>query len=97
MTSIFWNIQGVIIIDYLEQGRTIDGVYYVGESRQLRQEIARKRLGKLTRGVQLLQDNVPAHISQVTLTAATECGFEILPHLLYFLIWLLLTFICSLK
>ena len=36
--------------------------------------------GKLTRGVLLLQDNATAHTSQVAMTAATECGFEILPH-----------------
>ena len=51
--------------------------------RRLRQEIARKRRGKLTRGVLLLQDNAPAHTSQVAMTAATECGFEILPHSQY--------------
>ena len=60
MTSIFWNSQGVIIIDYLEQVRTINGAYYEGDLRRLRQEIARKRRGKLTRGVLLLQDNTPA-------------------------------------
>ena len=35
---------------------------------------------KLTCGVLLLQDNAPAHTSQVVMTAATECGFEILDH-----------------
>ena len=34
----------------------------------------------MTRGVLLLQDKAPAHTSQVAMTAATECGFEILPH-----------------
>ena len=34
----------------------------------------------MTRGVRLLQDNAPAHTSQVIVTAATECGFKILPH-----------------
>ena len=53
------------MIDYLEQGRTINGAYYVAELRRLCQEIARKRRGKLTRGVLLLQDNAPAHTSQV--------------------------------
>ena len=82
------------MIDYLKQGRMINGAYYVGESRQLGQEIARKRQEKLTRGVLLLQDNAPAHMSQVAMTAATECGFEILPHRHILLIWLLLTSIC---
>ena len=34
----------------------------------------------MTRGVLLLQENAPAHTSQVAITAATECGFEVLPH-----------------
>ena len=68
------------MIDYLEQGRMINGAYYAGELRRLRQEIARRRRGKLTRGVLLLQDNAPAHTSQVAMTAWTECGFEILSH-----------------
>ena len=80
------------MIDYPEQGRTINSAYYAGELRQLRQETARKRRGKMTRGILLLQINAPAHTSQVAMTAATECGFEILPH---FLIWLLLTSTCS--
>ena len=80
MASIFWESQGVIIIDYLEQGRTINGAYYAGQLRRLCQEIARNRRGKLTRGVLLLPDNAPAHTSQVAMTAATECGFEILLH-----------------
>ena len=34
MTSIFWDSQGVIMIDYLEQGRTICGAYYAGKVRR---------------------------------------------------------------
>ena len=49
------------MIDYLEQGRTINGANYAGKLRQLSQEITRKRRGKLTYGVLLLQDNAPAH------------------------------------
>ena len=62
MVSIFLGIQGVIMIDYLEQGRTINGAYYAGKLRRLLQEITRKRQGKLTCCVLLLQDNVPAHM-----------------------------------
>ena len=58
----------------------MNGAYSAGDLRRLRQKITRKRQGKLTRGVLLLQDNAPAHTSQVAMTAATECGFEILPH-----------------
>ena len=68
------------MIDYLEQGRTINSAYYAGELGWPCQEIARKRQEKLTCGVLLLKDNAPSHTSQVAMTAATECGFEILPH-----------------
>ena len=43
MTSIVWDSQEVIMIDYIAQGRTINGAYNAGELRQMRQEIARKR------------------------------------------------------
>ena len=35
MASMFWDSQGVVIIDYLEQGRTINGSYYAVELRWL--------------------------------------------------------------
>ena len=37
------------MVDYLEEGRTINGAYYAKELRRLRQEILKKRRGKLTR------------------------------------------------
>ena len=80
MASIFCNNQGVIMVDYLEEGPMINGAYYAEELRRLHQEIVRKRRGKLTRGVLLLLNNAPAHKSQVAMAAATECGFEVLPH-----------------
>ena len=49
MASIFWDSQGVIVIYYFEQGRKINRACCAGELRRLRQEMARKRRGKLTR------------------------------------------------
>ena len=42
MASIFWDCQGVIMIAYFKQGRTINGAYYAGKLRWLRQEIAKR-------------------------------------------------------
>ena len=74
----------------LTDDRTLNGAYYAGS-----QEITRKRQGKLNGDVLLLQNNTPAHTSQVAMAAATECEFKILSHPPYFLIWILLTSICS--
>ena len=40
----------------------------------------KKRKGKLTGGVLLLQDNATAHTSQVAMAVATKCSFKVLPH-----------------
>ena len=95
MALVSWKSQGVIMIDYLQQGRTINDAYYAAELRRLRREIARKTRGELTRGVLHLQDNAPAHTPQVAMTAATECRFEVLPHPHNLLIWPFLTSIYS--
>ena len=55
----------------------------------------KKRRGKLTRGVLLLQDIALAHMSQVAMAAATKCGFEVFPYPPYFPDLALLTSICS--
>ena len=65
----------MVMIDYLKRGRMINGEYYDGNRR--------KGVWKLTHGVLILKDNAPDHTSQVAMTAATECRFEILPHPLY--------------
>jgi hypothetical protein len=80
MASNCLDSQGIIMIDYPEQGRTINGTYYGDELKRLRPEIACKRRGTLTQGVPLPHDNALAHISQVAMAVATNCGFEIRPH-----------------
>ena len=74
MALIFWDIQGVIMIDYLEQGCTINGVYYAGEFRRIHQKIARQRRGKLTQCSALAGQLPCLHITS-SVTASTECGF----------------------
>ena len=80
MASVFWNSEGVIMIDYLERGHTVTGDYYAQELKQLRETIKKNRRGKLRSGVVMSQDNAPCHTCRVAMAAAKECGFEILPH-----------------
>ena len=39
MASVFWDADGVLIIDYLQKGQTINGTYYASLLRQLRETI----------------------------------------------------------
>ena len=68
------------MVDYLEEGCMINGANYTEELRRLRQAIVKKRRGKLTQGVLLVQDNASAHTSQAAIAAATKCSFKVLPH-----------------
>ena len=47
MASIFWDSQGIIIVDYFEEGPMVNGAYYA-ELRWLCQDIVKKRRGKVT-------------------------------------------------
>ena len=76
MASVFWDSEGSLMIDYLERGKTITGVYYAQLIRKLREVIKEKRRGKLRQGVVFHQDNAPAHTSTVATAAIRECCFE---------------------
>ena len=80
MASVFWDAKGIVFIDYLQKGKTINGEYYTKLLRELRQAIKSKRPGKLTKGALLHQDNAPAHKSLVAMSAVHDCGFELIDH-----------------
>ena len=80
MASVFWDKDGLLLINYLQSHRTITGKYYSDLLVQLREAIKKKRRGKLARGVIFLQDNAPVHTSRVAQAALRDCGFQLLPH-----------------
>ncbi|XP_071083734.1 histone-lysine N-methyltransferase SETMAR-like [Haliotis cracherodii] len=80
MMTIFWDSKGVIHIDYLPHGITMNGEYYAKLLKQVRQSIKMQRRGKIRRGSMLHHDNAPVHTSRVAMTAVQECGYELLPH-----------------
>ncbi|XP_054734619.1 histone-lysine N-methyltransferase SETMAR-like [Anastrepha obliqua] len=43
MTSVFWDAHGIIFIDYLQKGQTINSDYYIALLERLKDEIAKKR------------------------------------------------------
>ena len=80
IASVFWDAKGIVFIEYLQKGETINGEYYAKLLKELRQAIKSKRPGKLTKGVLLHQDNAPAHKSLVAMSAVHDCGFELIDH-----------------
>jgi histone-lysine N-methyltransferase SETMAR len=65
MATIFWDMDGVIMIDYLPPKSTVTGQYYATQLEKLRSTIKEKRRGKLSKKILLLHDNAPAHASRL--------------------------------
>lgn len=80
MATIFWDYQGILLIDYKDKCVNITGAYYANILWQLRAAIKEKRRGKLAKGVLLLHDNASVHTAQIAKTTARDCGFETMDH-----------------
>jgi [histone H3]-lysine36 N-dimethyltransferase SETMAR len=80
MATIFWDSQGILLIDYMNKGNTVTGEYYANLMHRLRDAIKVKRRGKLTQGVLLLHDNAPVHKSRLSKAAVADCGFVEIDH-----------------
>ena len=80
MASVFWDTDGILHIDYLQKGQTINGTYYASLLTQLWEKIIIKGRGKLTKGVLFHQDNAPVHKSVIAMAAIHDCGFKLIEH-----------------
>ena len=63
LASIFGDAQGILFIDYLEKGRTINSKYYIASLVRLKEEIAKKR-PQMKEKVLFHQDNAPYQVDR---------------------------------
>ncbi|GBP32114.1 Histone-lysine N-methyltransferase SETMAR [Eumeta japonica] len=78
--TIFWDSEGVLLINYLSKGTTMNGQYYANSLAQAREAVVQKRRGKLSRGVLFLQDNASVHTARVSRQALKDTGFSEIDH-----------------
>ena len=83
MATVFWDAQGVIMLDFLAKKSTITGAYYANLLHQLRTAICEKRQGKLSKGILLQQDNARVHICKIAMDAVERNGYELIPQPAY--------------
>ena len=69
MATVFWDCEGIILINYKEKGRNITGEYYTSTLNKLKEAIKEKRWGKLAKSVLLLQDNALVYKSKVAMAS----------------------------
>jgi histone-lysine N-methyltransferase SETMAR len=80
MATIFWDAEGILVIDYLAKGSTMNALYYASLISKVRSIVLEKRRGKLSRGILLLQDIAPCHMAKVSKQAVVDAGFEKIEH-----------------
>ena len=65
MATVFWDSEGVVLVDFLQGKKTVTGAYYVEVLRKLRAKLAEKHPGKLHCGILFHHENAPAHFSWI--------------------------------
>ena len=80
MTTVFWESEGVLLLEFIPHKTTITGDTYASTMVVLRENIKQKRCEKLSAGVLLPHDNAPAHKSRTSRAATRKCDFLELNH-----------------
>lgn len=80
MASVFWDAKGILLIDYLEKGKTITGEYYANLLDRLDEEIRKRRPGLAKKKIIFHQDNAPAHKSVLAMGKLRDLKYEVLEH-----------------
>ena len=80
MATVFWDSEGIILVDFLEERKTVTAVYYAKVLRKLKKALIQKRPGKVHRGILFHHDNAPAHSSALARDVLRNFRWQILPH-----------------
>ena len=77
LASVFWNVQGILFIDYLEKGRTINSEYHIALLVHLKEKITKKTATKEEAKNALLPRQCTCHKS---MAKQCELHFELFLH-----------------
>jgi len=80
LASILWDEDGILLVDYLPKGQTINAEYYSSLLVQLKDIFKEKRRGKFTKRILFLHDNAPPHRALATQKKLAYLGFQCLDH-----------------
>jgi len=80
LASIFWDQDGIFVIDYLPKDQTINVEYCSSLLVQLKDILKEKRHGKVTKGVLFLHDNAPVQGALTTHKKLAYLGFQCHDH-----------------
>jgi len=74
MCTVFWDRKGILLVDFLPEGSTINAGVYCNTLKKLRCAIQNKRRGMLSWGVVMIHDNARPHTAAATQNLITTFG-----------------------
>ena len=80
MATVFWDAQGLLLVDFLTKGKTINSEAYIATLKKVRARIRRARPQLQIKKVFLQYDNTRPHASIKTRKAITSFGWTTVPH-----------------
>ncbi|GFT15440.1 putative DD34D transposase [Trichonephila clavipes] len=80
MASVFWDVHGILFIDYLEKGKTINSKYYMVLLDRLKEKRRKITSSNAKEKVVFQQNNAPCHKSMKTMAKLNELHFKLLSH-----------------
>ena len=80
MSTVFWDEEGVILVDIMPHGQTINSDLYIQTLKKLQKRFRRVRPHKDVAEILLQHDNARPHVSLKTQEAITKLGWAVLPH-----------------
>jgi hypothetical protein len=83
MCRLFWDRKGVLLVDFLPQGSTINADVYCDSLTKFLHAIQSKRHGKLSWGVMMIHDSAHPHPAAATQNLITTFSWERFDHSLY--------------
>jgi len=79
LASIFWDQDGILLIDFLPKSQSINAECYLFLLEQIERNFLRKTLS-VTKRVLFMYDNAPAHRALGTQKKLARLGFQCLEH-----------------
>ena len=80
LVSVFWDVQGILFINYLEKGRPINGEYYIALLMHLKEENHQTKATNEEEKSALSSRQCICHKLIVTMAKLHELHFELLLH-----------------
>ncbi|GFY18823.1 mariner Mos1 transposase [Trichonephila clavipes] len=83
MVTVFWDVQGILLIEFMTRGTTINSEVYCRTLKKLKRAIQNKLRGLLSSGVVLLHDNARPHTAVRTREVLRKFKWDVFQHLPY--------------